>query len=191
MVLDFRSQNTHNVMLGRRRQGAHTAPTTCGHGTGRPAKRLKLDDTSDSDTPSRHVPVIAKASHSPRRDRHGSTQPETGAEHAEQQAELETEAVTATDLENTLPPVKTDKEAIEEYEAFRASQQEEGKEDELSSTTGRLSQRKWVKGKSSIYVDAFNLALDTVLEDEAHLFDEAELAVFEQWRELSYEGQYL
>lgn len=91
-----------------------------------------------------------------------------------------------TDLESALPPVKTDKEAIAEYEASRAAETE-GSLD----LHGRLGQRKWVQGKSSIYVDAFNLALETSLEDESHLFDEAETAVFEQWRRLSYEGQYL
>ncbi|KAK6501825.1 hypothetical protein TWF481_009648 [Arthrobotrys musiformis] len=45
--------------------------------------------------------------------------------------------------------------------------------------------------KSSIYVDAFNLALDTVLEEEGYLFDEAEHAVFERYRRLEYEAQYL
>ena len=91
-----------------------------------------------------------------------------------------------TDLESALPQVKTDKEAIAEYEATRAA--------EAAGSLNlheRLGQRKWIKGKSSIYVDAFNLALETVLEDESHLFDEAETAVFEQWRNLSYEGQYL
>jgi Fanconi-associated nuclease 1 len=90
-----------------------------------------------------------------------------------------------TDLESALAPVKTDKEAIADYEAARAA--EVGEID----LQGRLSQRKWVQGKSSIYVDAFNLALETVLEDEAHLFNEAEMAVFEDWKGLSYEGQYL
>lgn len=91
-----------------------------------------------------------------------------------------------TDLETALPPLKADKEAIAEYEAFRASQN-----DIPSDSEGRLNQRKWVKGKSSIYVDAFNLALETVLGDEGHLFDEAEMEIFEQWRGLSYEAQYL
>jgi Fanconi-associated nuclease 1 len=40
-------------------------------------------------------------------------------------------------------------------------------------------------------VDAFNLALETVLDEEAHLFDEAEMEVFRKWRELDYESQYL
>ena len=91
-----------------------------------------------------------------------------------------------TELENALPPIRTDKEAIAEYEATRAAETAE-----TLDLQGRLGQRKWIRGKSSIYVDAFNLALETVLEDEAHLFDEAEMTVFEQWRSLSYEGQYL
>jgi Fanconi-associated nuclease 1 len=91
-----------------------------------------------------------------------------------------------TDLESALPPVKTDADAIEEYEVFKASQNEEAKD-----TEDRSKERKWERGKSSIYVDAFNLALDTVLEDESHLFDEAETEVFKQWRELNYEAQYL
>ena len=95
------------------------------------------------------------------------------------------DTVHKTDLESALPPVKTDKEAIAEYEATRAAESED------LDLRGRLGQRKWVHGRSSIYVDAFNLALETVLEDESHLFDEAEMSVFEQWRDLSYEGQYL
>lgn len=90
-----------------------------------------------------------------------------------------------TDLETALPPIQTDREAIEAYEASRAAEQAE------SGLHERLGERKWVKGKSSIYVDAFNLALETVLEDECHLFDEAEHIVFQRWRDLSYEAQYL
>jgi Fanconi-associated nuclease 1 len=91
-----------------------------------------------------------------------------------------------TDLESALPAVSTDAEAIEEYEAFKASQSQESK-----GTEERLRDRKWERGKSSIYVDAFNLALDTVLDEESHLFDEAEMEVFRLWRELNYEAQYL
>jgi fanconi-associated nuclease 1 len=88
-----------------------------------------------------------------------------------------------TDLESVLPPVKTDKEAIEEYEAMRMIDRD---------FAGELKDRKsWVKGKTSIYLDAFNLALETVLDDERHLFDEKEMKIFEQWRELEYEAQYL
>ncbi|ERS96111.1 hypothetical protein HMPREF1624_07647 [Sporothrix schenckii ATCC 58251] len=45
--------------------------------------------------------------------------------------------------------------------------------------------------RSSIYVDAFNIALDTVLEQEEHLFNEKEKTVFSAWRSLDYEAQYL
>ncbi|KAK5172191.1 uncharacterized protein LTR77_003829 [Saxophila tyrrhenica] len=90
-----------------------------------------------------------------------------------------------TDLESALPPIETDKEAIEAYEATRAAEQAE------LGLKERLDGRKWERGMTSIYVDAFNLALDTVLEDESHLFDEAEHAVFKTWRDLSYEAQYL
>ena len=91
-----------------------------------------------------------------------------------------------TDLESALPPIKTDDEAIKEYESTRVAEQTP----ELT-VEGRLKSRKWVKGRSSLYVDAFNLALETVLKDEEHLFHEAELAVFQHWKELSYEAQYL
>jgi Fanconi-associated nuclease 1 len=87
-----------------------------------------------------------------------------------------------TALESSLPAIKTDKEAIAEYEAYKASEQ---------TLQERLGNRSWEKGRSSIYVDAFNLALETVLEDEGHLFDEAELDLFEQWKSLNYESQYL
>jgi fanconi-associated nuclease 1 len=90
-----------------------------------------------------------------------------------------------TDLETALPPIKTDKEAIAEYEAYKAG------EAAKSTLQNRLDIRSWVRGRSSIYVDAFNLALETVLEQETHLFDEAEKTVFVHWRDLSYESQYL
>lgn len=88
-----------------------------------------------------------------------------------------------TQLETTLPPVQTDQDAIEAYEANAHAQ-----DDDVKS---RFEDRSWQRGRSSIYVDAFNLALMTVLEEEAHLFNEAELTVFEEWKALSYECQYL
>ena len=94
---------------------------------------------------------------------------------------------TATQLEAALPIVQTDQEAIEAYEAYKAGQAE-GAQDTLQS---RLDNMTWTRGKSSIYVDAFNLALETVLEQEGHLFNEAEQAVFKYWNELDYEAQYL
>ncbi|KAK3694098.1 hypothetical protein B0T22DRAFT_61688 [Podospora appendiculata] len=95
-----------------------------------------------------------------------------------------------TALESALPEIKADQDAIEEYEALKLSQ-DTGEKDTLRDTAARIDSRKWVRGKSSIYVDAFNLALDTVLQDETHLFDDKEKRVFEQWRHLSYDAQYL
>ncbi|KNG88995.1 hypothetical protein ANOM_002442 [Aspergillus nomiae NRRL 13137] len=92
-----------------------------------------------------------------------------------------------TDLESSLPAVETDSHAIEEYEASQSISDNE----EEPGLRERLQNGRWRKGKSSIYVDAFNLALETVLDEEAHLFDEAEMEVFKQWKELSYESQYL
>ncbi|KAI0468627.1 VRR-NUC domain-containing protein [Xylaria cf. heliscus] len=91
-----------------------------------------------------------------------------------------------TAIESSLPEIKPDKQAIEEYEKSKASQS-----NDLGSAASRLDSRAWVRGKSSLYVDAFNLALDTVLDEEAHLFDDKEKRVFEQWRCLSYEAQFL
>ncbi|KAL4916514.1 VRR-NUC domain-containing protein [Aspergillus aurantiobrunneus] len=93
-----------------------------------------------------------------------------------------------TELESALPTVETDNQAIEEYES---SQRVEDRDKEEISLQERMRDGKWRKGKSSIYVDAFNLALDTVLAEEAHLFNDAEKEVFGYWRELSYESQYL
>ncbi|EEH42866.1 uncharacterized protein PADG_07686 [Paracoccidioides brasiliensis Pb18] len=98
---------------------------------------------------------------------------------------------TQTELEISLPPVKTDQEAIEEYEASRGRVQERIIGSEGPGLHRRYEEREWVKGKSSIYVDAFNLALESVLADENHLFDEAEMEVFKHWKGLCYESQYL
>lgn len=94
-----------------------------------------------------------------------------------------------TTIESSLPPVKTGRGAVDEYVALRASQLAE--EIPPNEIAGNEKPQQWARGKSSIYVDAFNLALDTVLEDESHLFDENEKAVFEAWKSLGYEAQYL
>ncbi|KAH7188710.1 VRR-NUC domain-containing protein [Fusarium flagelliforme] len=94
-----------------------------------------------------------------------------------------------TDIESALPPAAEGKEAIEEYEAMKSSQL--AAEDDDDNGAPEKPEPLWVKGQSSIYVDAFNLALDTVLEEESHLFDEKENDVFKQWRALEYEAQYL
>lgn len=77
---------------------------------------------------------------------------------------------TQTELESCLPEIKAN-----DVDGYCAAKEQE----------------PWSRVKSSIYVDAFNLALETVLADEAHLFDEAELEVFHQWESLSYAAQYL
>lgn len=91
-----------------------------------------------------------------------------------------------TDFENVMAPTDGGTKAIEEYEAIKSSQASAEDED-----TNEKAQPLWVKGRSSIYLDAFNLALDTVLEEESHLFDDKENEVFREWRGLDYEAQYL
>ncbi|KAJ3490956.1 hypothetical protein NLG97_g5679 [Lecanicillium saksenae] len=90
-----------------------------------------------------------------------------------------------TDVENALPATQSDEAAFEAYEEYKSSQAS------VKEETSEKTKPLWMKGRSSIYVDAFNLALDTVLEEEAKLFDERELDVFEQWKSLDYEAQYL
>lgn len=97
-------------------------------------------------------------------------------EHKELNDDIDQRHGRATDFENALPDAPGEAEA--EYEAIKSSQEVK-------------APALWVRGRSSIYVDAFNLALDTVLEEESHLFDEQEKDVFRQWRELDYEAQYL
>lgn len=92
-----------------------------------------------------------------------------------------------TDLETSLPTIETEEQAIREYEAS----QEKDEVDQEPRLHARLRDGSWQKGRSSIYVDAFNLALETVLEEESHLFDEAELHIFNEWKGLAYESQYL
>jgi fanconi-associated nuclease 1 len=144
-----------------------------------PSKRLKRSDTHGGDAQSSDENPTPKMSRSPS----GQEKEEI----ADSEAEDDGGALligSQTELETALPPIKTDKEAIEEYEAYKAGEAE-------LDLHGRLNNRSWTRGKSSIYVDAFNLALETVLDEEAHLFNEAEMALFEYWRSLNYESQYL
>lgn len=182
-ALKVRSPASHNRMLGEKIPHPPSTQFEVEFETPT-AKRLKRQESSDSSL-SRYVSDdedIGRHSPSQR-----STQeiPDSEAESDEGQEEFPSSA-RSTELESVLPPIKTDKEAIAEYEAKRAADAASA-----SDLHTRLGQRRWVQGKSSIYVDAFNLALETVLEEEAHLFDEAESSVFEQWRNLSYEAQYL
>jgi Fanconi-associated nuclease 1 len=91
-----------------------------------------------------------------------------------------------TELETSLPAIQIDEDAIKAYEASKADN-----DDAEPGLHVRLRDGVWQRGKSSIYVDAFNLALETVLDEESHLFNEAEMEVFNQWRDLCYESQYL
>ena len=188
MALQAQSTASHNQMLGNRIR--HPPSTNFNNDYKTPtAKRLKRLDSTDSSLSRREESAAeeedegAQTPVEPLRKLYREIS-DSEAE-SDDDDDFPPESNRKTDLESALPPVKTDKDAIAEYEATRAA------EVESLDLKGRLGQRKWVAGKSSIYVDAFNLALETVLEDESHLFDEAEMAVFERWRDLSYEGQYL
>jgi fanconi-associated nuclease 1 len=182
MVLESQGSTLHNAMLGRRTPHPASTNFNADH-LSPPAKRLKTRESTDGedscnasgdestpDTPN----VYSYRDEIPDSDDENDSGDEGGLI-----------AQRPTELESALPPVKADKEAIEEYEAMRAGDEVPG---DLKS---RLSERKWTRGKSSIYVDALNLALETVLDDEGHLFGEKEMEVFGQWRELEYEAQYL
>jgi Fanconi-associated nuclease 1 len=178
MVLDLQRATGHNTMLGRKIP--HPAMTNFLDEILPPAKRLKTfasTDGEDSRDGSGDETFIGSPNSL------GDEIPDS--EEDEGSGDEPSLPQRPTELESALLAVKTDKEAIQEYEAMRASGDIP---DELRS---RIQQRSWTKGKSSIYVDAFNLALDTVLEDEGHLFDEKEMEVFSQWRSLEYEAQYL
>lgn len=154
-----------------------------------PPKRRRLNDSSSSPKPraQSNVRTIADS----------DGEDEVTDDGNEREREGEDAAARKTDLESALPAVPTtDREAIEAYEAFKASQTEDDEERRKDAAgddnaEARLEGRKWVRGQSSIYVDAFNLALDTVLEEESHLFDEAEREVLAVWKGLGYEAQYL
>ena len=174
MVLQALSPSKHNQMLGRPiKRPKSTDFDDDQYGRSLKRQRLDVDDTSES----------GSAPQSPKFGPREIADSEVEIDNEEDQPPA---VARQTDLESALPPVKTDKEAIEEYEAFKASQNENNR-----GIEGRLDERKWIKGKNSIYVDAFNLALETVLDEESHLFDEVETAVFKAWHELSYEAQYL
>lgn len=167
---------------------------------GRPPKRVKVEvprrDSNDSDEAGQssdgstrhHVKRLAEEP-LPRRTRAVIPDSEDEDEDDADQ-DTSTHHHHQTALESALPQIKADADAIEEYEAMRASQLSTDHMTEAQPESA-VDRRKWVRGKSSIYVDAFNLALETVLEDEAHLFDQKEMAVFDQWRDLDYEAQYL
>ena len=172
MALQEQSPHKHNRMFGR--QIPHPKATNYDEAATaaepRPTKRQRRFDSDDSATESLDA-VSSKDIQS------------EGEDDGDEDSSAN--KIGRTDLDSALPPLRTDEEAIEEYEAFKASQA--SNEDDQ----GQPKTVKWMRGRSSIYVDAFNLALDTVLEEESHLFDEPEQTLFKLWRDLSYEAQYL
>ena len=179
MVLEARSPSKHNSFMGQRIP--HPQSTRFHDSDDFPTpspKRLKtVKHTKQGADIETDVESSTSPKTSPRRRRRHEVSESEGGD-GEGQANSN-----QTQLETALPEIKTDEEAIEAYEAYKAG--------ETESLKSRIDERSWTKGRSSIYVDAFNLALNTVLEEEGHLFDDAEKSLFEQWRGISYESQYL
>lgn len=175
MVLSGQNSSKHNQMLGKWIKQAKPSEKEAVKPP--PSKRRRLDD-----------PPSNSQSATQRCKWDSGIVPDSDEEGVDDVDDLQP-SVQKTDLESALPAVVTDAEAIQEYEAYKVSQ--DGTDEKTTTSEGRFQNRDWVRGKSSIYVDAFNLALDTVLEEESHLFDEAEMEVFRQWMGLDYEAQYL
>lgn len=170
MALNPRSPSVHNQMITRFIK--HPKSTNFDGEQDRPTKRQKTGNS-----PKKPPPTPRKAV---KREVLDSDDESGGTVIKEEEQEHK------TDLESALPQVDTGDDAIKAYEAYKAEE-----ESKTAGTDERLEKRSWVRGKSSLYVDAFNLALDTVLDEEGHLFDEAETEVFRTWREIGYEAQYL
>ena len=183
MVLGNQSPSSHNRLLGTKIP--HPASTNFDDDFPTPAaKRLKNSQNACNEDTGEKLCSAAKSNSPPRRVvKHDI--PDSEDEDFENDAGDGAEGSRPTQLETVFPPVQTDREAIEAYEAYAASEQT------ADHTKGRFENRMWKPGRSSIYVDAFNLALGTVLEEEAHLFNEAEMELFKQWRLLDYDCQYL
>ncbi|KAI0396077.1 hypothetical protein F5Y17DRAFT_153488 [Xylariaceae sp. FL0594] len=146
-----------------------------------PKKKAKRDNSDDSDNGSSDNLQIGAPS---LRSRPHLLRSDTEVDDDTAETGDDDQAPRPTAIESSLPEIQPDRHAIEEYENFKASQGED-------NASSRLDSRGWVRGKSSLYVDAFNLALDTVLAEESHLFDNKEKRVFEEWKSLGYEAQFL
>ncbi|KAH6606488.1 hypothetical protein Trco_005641 [Trichoderma cornu-damae] len=156
-------------------QDGKRSPSRASPAAERPSKRLKGDEDTDLESEeSSQVPVGYEPG--------DAVSAEAFSDEKDQSRAKER----VTDFENALPPTEANQEAIAEYEALKSSQNHAG-EGGANGKTAPL----WANGRSSIYVDAFNLALDTVLEEETSLFSKQECEVFGQWRNLDYEAQYL
>ena len=178
MPLQQQRLSLHNRMVGEKI--SHPDSTNSHEPTPPAAKRIRRLDSNDSSLSRRNSEAESEsmADGVPVR----TEIPDSEDDNEEDDAPRASQ----TDLESSLPQIKTDEEAIADYEVSRAAERTD-----FASLRDRVAKGKWTKGQNSIYVDAFNLALQTVLEDEAHLFDEAESAIFAQWGLLSYEAQYL
>jgi fanconi-associated nuclease 1 len=187
MALLSEGSNGNRELLGRRSQHESTS-IDCEHGDSTPIKRRKTVERIDGEERSSFDRSDSESiSESLSRYREEIPDSEDDDDFGDDfDEDIMFSEQRPTELEIALAPVKTDKEAIAEYELMRAA-------GEFGPTDlkERLHTRNWTKGRSSIYVDAFNLALETVLDDEAHLFDEAEIEVFNQWKALDYDAQYL
>ena len=166
---------------GRGHKIPHPASTNFDDSISSPAnKRLKRHESTDSSlsrksSEDEDLGYLSPPKHVPRE-----------IVDSEEDSDGDDVPLSQTELESSLPSISADKKAIDEYEALgKTKQAPAGFLQESPSSYGPVYR------KSSIYVDAFNLALETVLEEERHLFDESEIAIFEHWRSLSYEGQYL
>ncbi|ETI26213.1 hypothetical protein G647_02990 [Cladophialophora carrionii CBS 160.54] len=191
MALEPRSSSAHNSLMGTRIP--HPLSTNYHDGDefpSPPAKRVKTAAPSGTPSPRHRSPRKLRPARRIDDEVPDSEDDQGGVDTREDQF---LDAPSGTQLEATLPPIQTDEEAIEAYEAYKAGERSETElEQGVEGTTlSRLESRSWIRGRSSIYMDAFNLALDTVLEEERHLFNEAELDLFRQWRALDYEVQYL
>ena len=181
MALEEQSSGPHNRMLGQRVK--HPQSTNYNEDFPLPpAKRNKCEESTDAASAFESDVDRNVDGGSPRTQFQEIPDSEADDENDEGVRPFGSQ----TELESALPPIKSDQEAISAYETARAAGT-----GETLDLQGRLGKRQWTQGKSSIYVDAFNLALETVLEEEHHLFDEAEIGVFEAWRTLSYEAQFL
>jgi fanconi-associated nuclease 1 len=184
MSLQAQSPSHHNKFLGQRIPHPPSTNFEDSNFSTPAAKRLKRLDSRDSaDSSSRDVSDDEETSRTSTPIPTPRNISRREIPDSEDEGDDNILPSSQTDLETALPPVKTDKEAIAQYEASRAAAE--------PGLYERLGKRQWHKGRSSIYVDAFNLALETVLEEEGHLFDEAEMGLFEAWRGLKYESQYL
>lgn len=150
----------------------------------RPPKKRRFSGDSESDRESRHSPEKDGSNidspHSPPLSVSGSIDGD--------------DCGRGPGLESALADVEFVDDALDTVlEPVTAGEAEKGSGDHCVSKSEDLGSRntRWVRGRSSVYVDAFRLALDIVLEDESHLFDEREQRVFQEWRSLDYESQYL